>query len=142
MFYLLLIVAALTSTISMHEVVTSYMSEEFNLKRSRSALIETTLSIVLGIFCALSFGKLADWRLLDMTIFDIFDWTASNICLPVGGMFIALFTGWYLDRQLFRDEITNGGTVRAPYFKVLIFVLRYITPLLILAIILSNFGLF
>lgn len=142
MFYLLLIVAALTSTISMHEVVTSYMSEEFHLKRSRSALIETCLSIFLGIICALSFGCLSEVKLFDMTVFDIFDWTASNICLPVGGMFIALFTGWYLDKQLFRDEITNGGTVHAPYFKALIFVLRYVTPLAILAIILGNFGLF
>ncbi|MCR4613289.1 MAG: sodium-dependent transporter [Bacteroidaceae bacterium] len=142
MFYLLLIVAALTSTISMHEVVTSYMAEEFHLKRNRSALIETCLSIFLGIFCALSFGCLSDVKLFDMTIFDIFDWTASNICLPVGGMFIAIFTGWYLDKQLFRDEVTNGGTVHAPYFKALIFVLRYITPLAILAIILGNFGLF
>ena len=142
MFYLLLIVAALTSTISMHEVVTSYMAEEFHLKRSRSALIETCLSIFLGIFCALSFGCLGEVKLFDMTIFDIFDWTASNICLPVGGMFIAIFTGWYLDKQLFRDEVTNGGTVHAPYFKALIFVLRYVTPLAILAIILGNFGLF
>ena len=142
MFYLLLIVAALTSTISMHEVVTSYMSEEFHLKRSRSALIETCLSIFLGIICALSFGCLSEVKLFDMTVFDIFDWTASNICLPVGGMFIAIFTGWYLDKQLFRDEITNGGTVHAPYFKALIFVLRYVTPLAILAIILGNFGLF
>jgi NSS family neurotransmitter:Na+ symporter len=142
MFYLLLIVAALTSTISMHEVVTSYMAEEFHMKRSRSALIETCLSIFFGIFCALSFGCLGDVKLFDMTIFDIFDWTASNICLPVGGMFIAIFTGWYLDKQLFRDEVTNGGTVHAPYFKALIFVLRYVTPPAILAIILGNFGLF
>ena len=142
MFYLLLIVAALTSTISMHEVVTSYMSEEFNLPRKRSALVETTLSIVLGIFCALSFGVMSDVKLFGMTIFELFDWTASNICLPVGGMFIALFAGWYLDRQLFRDELTNRGSVRAPYFRALIFVLRYITPFLILAVILGNFGLF
>jgi NSS family neurotransmitter:Na+ symporter len=126
----------------MHEVVTSYMSEEFNLPRKRSALVETTLSIVLGIFCALSFGVMSDVKLFGMTIFELLDWTASNICLPVGGMFIALFAGWYLDRQLFRDELTNRGSVRAPYFRALIFVLRYITPFLILAVILGNFGLF
>lgn len=142
MFYLLLIVAALTSTISMHEVVTSYMSEEFHMPRSKAATVETSMSIFLGIFCALSFGALGDVKIFGQTIFGLFDWTASNICLPVGGMFIALFTGWYLDRQLFRDEITNAGTVRAPYFKALIFILRYITPVAIFAIILSNFGLF
>jgi NSS family neurotransmitter:Na+ symporter len=81
-------------------------------------------------------------KLFGMTIFELLDWTASNICLPVGGMFIALFAGWYLDRQLFRDELTNRGSVRAPYFRALIFVLRYITPFLILAVILGNFGLF
>ena len=126
----------------MHEVVTSYMSEEFHLGRKKAAWVETSMSIFLGIFCALSFGALGDVKIFGQTIFGAFDWMASNICLPVGGMFIAIFTGWYLDRQLFRDEITNCETVRAPYFKLLIFVLRYITPLAIFAIILSNFGMF
>lgn len=140
LFYLLLIVAALTSTISMHEVVTSYMSEEFNLSRKKAATTETVCSIVLGILCSLSFGVLNDVRLFGMTIFDLFDWTASNLCLPVGGMFISLFAGWYLDKQLFRDELTNGGSVRAPYFKVLIFVLRFVAPVIVFTLILNQLG--
>ncbi len=141
MFYLLLIVAALTSTISMHEVVTSYMSEEFHMSRSKAATFETASSIFLGILCSLSFGVLSGLTLFGQTIFGLFDWAASNICLPVGGMFISLFTGWYLDRKLFRDEITNNGTHRAPYFKALIFILRYVAPVSILAIILNEVGL-
>lgn len=140
LFYLLLIVAALTSTISMHEVVTSYMSEEFNLSRKKAATTETVCSIVLGILCSLSFGVLNDVRLFGMTIFDLFDWTASNLCLPVGGMFISLFAGWYLDKQLFREELTNGGSVRAPYFKVLIFVLRFVAPVIVFTLILNQLG--
>ena len=140
LFYLLLIVAALTSTISMHEVVTSYMSEEFNLSRKKAATTETVCSIVLGILCSLSFGVLNDVRLFGMTIFDLFDWTASNLCLPVGGMFISLFAGWYLDKQLFRDELTNGDSVRAPYFKVLIFVLRFVAPVIVFTLILNQLG--
>ena len=142
LFYLLIILAALTSTISLHEVVTSYMSEEFNISRHKAATAETVACIVLGIVCSLSFGVLNNVRLFDMTIFDIFDWTASNLCLPIGGLFICLFTGWYLDRQLFRDELTNGGHARAPYFKVLVFILRYLTPLAIFAVLLNQFGLF
>ena len=142
LFYLLVILAALTSTISLHEVVTSYMSEEFSISRRKAAAAETVTCIVLGCLCSLSFGPLNHVRLFGMTIFDLFDWTASNICLPIGGLFICLFTGWYLDRQLFRDELTNGGHARAPYFKVLVFILRYITPLAIFAVLLNQFGLF
>ena len=141
LFYVLLVVAALTSTISMHEVVTSYLSEEWRLSRSRGAAIETGVGTVLGILCSLSFGVLAGVKVFGMTFFDLFDWTASNICLPVGGMFISLFAGWYLDKQLFREEITNGGTIRAPYFKALVFLLRYICPTCILLVILYQLGL-
>lgn len=142
LFYLLLIMAALTSTISMHEVVTSYMSEEFDMSRGKAATFETGCSIVLGVFSALSFGVLSGFTVFGMTIFDLFDFAASNICLPVGGMFITQFAGWYLDKKLFRDELTNGGEIRAPYFKLLIFVLRFVSPVLILLLLLSQLGLF
>ena len=142
LFYLLVILAALTSMISLHEVVTSYMAEEFGWSRSRAALTETIVCIVLGCVCSLSFGPLKDATVAGMTIFDLFDWTASNICLPVGGLFISIFAGWYLDRQLFRDEITNYGHAAAPYFKVLVFLLRYIVPLAIIAILLNQLGAF
>ena len=57
-------------------------------------------------------------------------------------MFISLFAGWYLDRKLMRDEVTNGGTLRAPYFRLLIFILRYIAPIAIAIILLNQLGLF
>jgi NSS family neurotransmitter:Na+ symporter len=139
-FYLLVILAALTSMISLHEVVTSYMSEEFHWTRKRAALTETIVCILLGCICSLSFGVLNDVRLFDMTIFDLFDWVSSNIFLPIGGMFISLFAGWYLDKQIFRDEITNYGLSSAPYFKAMIFLLRYIVPLAILGIIVNQLG--
>ena len=140
MFYLLIIVAALTSTISLHEVVTSYMAEEFNMPRKKAALWETGGIIFFGIFCSLSFGVLDGVRIFGLNIFDFFDWTASKICLPVGGLFISLFTGWYLDKKLFKDEITNYGSSRAPYVKALIFVLRYVAPIAIFTILLNELG--
>jgi len=142
LFYLLLTVASLTSTISMHEVVTSYMSEEFKLSRKRAAFWETACSIVLGVISALSFSIFAGFKPFGKNIFDSFDYLASNICLPLGGMLIAIFTGWYIDKQLFRDELTNGGQVRAPYFKALIFMLRYVVPILIFILFLNLIGLF
>lgn len=142
MFYFLLVVAALTSTISMHEVVTAYVSEEFSMKRRKAAWIVTIACSVVGVFCALSFGPLSDFKLFGLSIFDFFDYVSSNIFLPVGGMFIAIFTGWYLNRKFVKDEITNGGTVRAPYFKALIFVLRFVAPIAIGLILLNQLGVF
>lgn len=142
MFYFLLVVAALTSTISMHEVVTAYVSEEFSMKRRKAAWIVTIACSVVGVFCALSFGPLSDFKLFGFSIFDFFDYVSSNIFLPVGGMFIAIFTGWYLNRKFVKDEITNGGTVRAPYFKALVFVLRFVAPIAIGLILLNQLGVF
>jgi NSS family neurotransmitter:Na+ symporter len=142
MFYLLLVVAALTSTISMHEVATAYLSEEFSMSRQKAATIITVSCTIIGVFCSLSFGVLADWKILGMNIFDFFDFTSSNILLPVGGMFISLFAGWYLDRKLYRDELTNGGKIKAPYFKILIFILKYVAPVAIGLILLNQIGVF
>lgn len=141
-FYVLIILAALTSMISLHEVVTSYLTEEFGFKRSRAALLETIVCIFFGCFASLSFGPLNGVRLFDKTIFDLIDWTASNICLPIGGFFISIFAGWRLDRTLFRDEVSNFGATRARYFRPMVFLLRYVVPLGILGVLLNQVGLF
>lgn len=142
LFYFLLVVAALTSTISMHEVVTAYVSEEFNMNRRKAATIVTIACSTVGIFCALSFGPFAEVKLFGMSIFDLFDYVSSNIFLPVGGMFISIFAGWYLDKKLFRDGITNYGTLRAPYLRFVIFILRYFAPVAIAIILLNQLELF
>ena len=141
LFYFLLVVAALTSTISLHEVATAYVSEEFHMKRRKAAMLVTIACSFIGVFCALSFGPFADVKLFGMNIFDLFDYVSSNILLPVGGMFIAIFTGWYLDKKLIRDEITNYGSLRVPYLRVVIFILRYFAPIAICFIWLNQLGL-
>ncbi len=138
MFYALLILASITSTISMHEVVTAYLSEEFGMTRRRAAVWVTLACVFVGTFCSLSFGPLNDVRLFNMTIFDLFDYVASNIMLPVSGMLIALFAGWYLDKNFLRSEMTNGETLRAPWFGALRFILRYAAPIAIAAVLLKQ----
>ena len=141
LFYFLLVVAALTSTIFMHEVVTAYVSEEFTMTRRKAATIVTIACSTVGVFCALSFGPLDGFKLFGMTLFDLFDYVSSNIFLPVGGMFIALFVGWYLDKKIVRDEVTNNGTLRAPYLRLIVFILRYVAPIAIGFILINQLGL-
>ena len=142
LFYFLLVVAALTSTISMHEVVTAYVTEEFYVDRRKAATFVTIACCAVGVFCALSFGPFAGVKLFGMNIFDLFDYVASNIFLPVGGMFVSIFTGWYLDKKLIRNEITNYGTLHVPYLCFVIFILRYFAPIAIGGILFNQLGLF
>lgn len=138
MFYVLLVLAALTSTISLHEVATAYISETYRLSRHAGACWVTGGCIVLGALCSLSFGVLSDVRLLGMTFFDLFDFLSAKFLMPIGGMLIALFTGWYLNRRLVWEEVTNGGKLRVPLFGFYLFLLRYVAPLAIGAIFINE----
>lgn len=142
MFYLLLFVAALTSAISLHEVAIAYVSEEFHCSRKKAATIVTSSILVLGMLCSLSFGPLDGVRILGYNIFEMFDSLSGLILLPVSGLLISIFAGWVIDKQLYRDELTNGGDLKARYFRLLRFCLRYVAPAAIGVIFLDQLGLF
>lgn len=142
MFYFLLFVAALTSAISLHEVATAYVTEEFNMSRKKGATLVTATILVLGTLCSLSFGPLSGVTLFDRNIFEIFDDFSGRILLPLGGMLISIFAGWVLDRRLYHNEISNQGNLKTPYFRMLVFSLRYIAPLAIGLVFLDQLGAF
>jgi NSS family neurotransmitter:Na+ symporter len=120
MFFLLIALAALTSTITFHEVITEYFKEHHNLSRRGGALISTAISVAASVLCLWS-GRM----------FDFFDAITANILMPLGGLLTCIFAGWYLDKKIFYKEISNGGTLRAPLFGVLVFLLKWVAPLLI-----------
>ena len=119
-FFLLIALAALTSTITFHEVITEYFLEHHNLSRQKSAIVSTAIAVVSAILC-----------LWSSKIFDFFDMATADILMPLGGLLTCIFAGWYLDRKVFREEISNSGTLRAPLFGVLVFLLKWVAPLLI-----------
>ena len=133
-FYLLLLLAALTSAISLHESVTAYVLEAFHISRKKAAAAVSISCMTLGVACSLSFGVWSDLTLFGMNIFELFDFTASKIILPIGGIIICLFTGWYLDRKLVESELTNGGTLRFRLFRLYYFIIRYVAPFAIAAV--------
>ena len=128
-FYLLLALAALTSTISMHEVVTVYLHEEFTLSRRKAAWLVTTVCGVIGVICALSMGVGREYTIFDMNLFDLFDFVTAKLMLPIGGFFISIFTGWYLDKKILRDELNSGGKLSPFLFKTMVFILRVVAPI-------------
>lgn len=141
MFYVLLALAALTSTISLHEVVTAYLHEEFNFTRGKAARLVTTGCILLGILCSLSLGVTKEFTIFGQGMFDLFDFVTAKLMLPLGGLLISIFTGWYLDKKLVWSEITNNGTLKVPTYKLIIFILKYVAPIAISVIFINELGL-
>jgi NSS family neurotransmitter:Na+ symporter len=76
------------------------------------------------------------------SLFDAFDFVTGQIFLPLGGFFTCLFIGWYVPKQIVKDEFTNWGTLRGTFFGMYYFAVKYICPLLILAIFLHQFKVF
>ena len=139
-FFLLLVIAALTSTISLHEVLTVYVQEEWRLSRRAAAWIVTGACIVLGAAASLSLGAWQWLQLGGKSFFDLLDFVTANIMLPTGGFFICIFTGWVLDRRFMPAELTNHGALRLHLWPLLGMLLRWVCPVVILLIFLDNLG--
>ena len=141
MFFFLLIVAALTSTISILEVVVAYFVEELKMKRS-SATIWASLGIaVLGILCSLSQNKLPGIALGDRNLFSILEDTSSDILLPLGGLLIVVFVAWFFGKDKLKEEISSKGIYKVRYFNIYLIIIRFIAPVAIALVFMNGLGL-
>lgn len=140
LFFLALIVAALTSSISMLEVGVAYLIEERGLSRVLSCSVLFGICLVVGAFCSLSFGPLADFKIAGRSIFDFFDNLSSNVLMTLGSLLTVLFVGWRLKKTDVYDEFTNSGTLstNVRLFGLLWFLIRYVAPVAIIVIFISG----
>ncbi len=139
LFYALLVFAALTSTISMHEIGTAFFHEELHLSRRKAACILTAVCSVIAVFCSLSVGA-ADIHLFGMSLMDFCDFLTAQIMLPAGALLTSIMLGFVVSRQKVYDEFTNGGNVSLWLFPVWRVSVRFVVPICILLIFLHQFG--
>jgi NSS family neurotransmitter:Na+ symporter len=142
MFYLLLAIAALTSTISMHEVPTAYLHEEFNISRRAAANLVTVGCITLGVVSSLSFGALKEYTICGLGAFNLLDFLTAKIMLPFGGMLISIFVGWHLSKRVVLNELTNNGSIKVHVCRLMLYILKYFAPVAIALVFLNELGLF
>ncbi|MCF8331626.1 MAG: sodium-dependent transporter [Bacteroidales bacterium] len=136
LFFSLLGIAALTSTMSLVEVVVSSITEQLKIARKKAVFLVVGVMALLVIPNSLSYGLLADNKIFGKTVFGLLDFMASNIFLPVGGLLISLFVGWVIKVKNLKSEITNNGKLPFKWHGIYKFIIKYIAPVAIFIILL------
>ncbi|MBR4339887.1 MAG: sodium-dependent transporter [Bacteroidales bacterium] len=138
LFFLLLSIAALTSTISLLEIVVLWAVEELHMKRVTATFLVSLLVFALGTVCTLSFGPFADMQIMGKTFFECLDHLTATYMMPIGALCIILFLGWRYPKAEVFDELTNQGRLKAGYFRVYYFVLRFFAPIALFIILIMG----
>lgn len=138
LFFLLLAVAAFTSTISIAEVSVATLQDRFGLSRTKAVLTSLLPLLVLSTLPSLSFGSLSDVTLFGKTIFDLLDNFSTNILLPLVSLGVCVYVGWFAPKGFLRNELTNGGALQSTSSRLTLAVIRYVAPALIILIFVYN----
>jgi NSS family neurotransmitter:Na+ symporter len=125
-FFLLLFFAAVTSSISLLEVVVSYFKDELGWSRVSAAWILGLVITALGVPSAMSLG--GDVQIFNMGFMDAMEFLSDKILMPLGGIFIALFAGWMMNDKV-EKEVTSDGLVRFGYYNIWLLLTRVIAPI-------------
>ena len=141
-FFILVLFAAVSTSIAYLEVVVSFVVNTFHTARAKAAVISSILITLVGIPCALSFGIWSDIKIGGKGFFDLADYLVSNVSLPIGGILACIFIGWIWKTKSAVNEITNNGKVSfrlAPVWSVLV---KFVIPVLIFCIFITSCGIF
>ena len=136
LFYILLLVAALTSAISMHEMVTALLHEKSRLTRPQAAVVVALCAMVCATACSLSFGPWRNVTLLGMGFFDLFDFVTAKFMMPIGGLCFSVFAAWVMKRQFVERELCGERPSRSAVWamKVICLLMRYIAPICLVGV--------
>ncbi|MBO5700742.1 MAG: sodium-dependent transporter, partial [Bacteroidales bacterium] len=140
LFFFMLFIAALTSSISQLEVIVSYLKEEFKISRKLAILLSTAVIVTFGVLCSLSQGTLADVKIFGLNFFDFFDKTSANILLPLGGFLAVIFVGWKMKKPEVTDELTSGGLhkLNPLFLNFVYYSIKYLAPVVVAIVLLSG----
>lgn len=137
LFFILLSFAAWSSAISLIEPAVAWLVENRGVDRVRSAIICGIGVWLLGFGTIMSFNLWSDYELFDRTFFGLLDFLTSNIMLPLGGFFVAIFAAWILKREITRSELA----IRSPFaYTLWQFLVRYVAPVAVIIVLLDMTG--
>ena len=136
-FYLCLVLAALTSAVSLLELVAAYFIDELRMVRFKAVTLVTFAMLIVGSFCGLSFGVLSDFKIAGRTIFDNFDYFTSNLSLPVGGIVVCTLAGIVAWKKV-KAEILLGARASETLLTLFRTLLVVASPILIFVVLITG----
>lgn len=140
-FFILTSIAATTAMISMVEVPVAFMSEVWNVKRKYSVMILAGIIFIVGILTVHPTSIFGNVIMFGKNFFNLFDFVSSNILLPMGGLLIAIFVGYFAGKENISEELSNRHTLNnSKTIDIYYFILRYVSPLLLLIVFLNSIG--
>lgn len=137
LFFLLLTIAALTSTVSIIEVTIKCLQDRLKMSRRAACWLLCVPLLVLSIVCSLSLGPLSHYRLLGRNMFDFLDFVTAEFMLPIAAIGTCLFVGWVAPKGLLRKQLTNNGKLHSWISGAALFIIRYLAPVLIALVLIS-----
>ena len=137
LFFILLLVAAWTSSISLIEPLVTWLIETFGMSRIKASLYSGVATWLLGLGTVWSFNMWADVKFFGLTFFDLLDFITSNLMLPLGGILIALFTGWLMTAESTKAELHIANPTLYTAWQALV---RYIAPVAVFIVLLNAIG--
>ncbi len=140
LFFLLVFIAAITSSVSMLESIVLFIKQELKVTRLKAVISITALAMVLGVLAAFSQVDGSSLVFYGHNLFDILNHSTDRFMMPVGSLFVILFVGWWANKELVRNEITNNGLVFNKGYQTYLFAVKYIIPPVLSLFILNLFG--
>ena len=137
-FFILLSIAALTSTISMLEIPVLWMVEELHLKRVTATILSSLTIFAVGSLCSLSFGVLSHATIFGLTIFEAFDKLTATYLMPMIALAITIYFGWFLPKVDVKDELSNQGRLKSNWFNIYYFIIKYIAPIALAIVLITG----
>lgn len=138
LFFVLLTVAALTSSISILEVIVAYFTEEYNFSRTKITIWGASFVSLIGIICSLSNGVLKKYTIFNMNFMDLMNYLSANILLPLGGLLISIFVGYYMDKKIIKTQLYNNGTLNNKSLSLFMFLVKIVSPIAIIFVFLKG----
>lgn len=140
-FFILAGIAATTASLSMVQVPVAFVSEKWNIPRKSAVLYVTTTMFIIGALTTHPSSIFGSVRILGKNFFDFFDFTSSNIMMPIGGLLISIFVGYFVNKDDLIYELSNKNTLNnSSILKLYHFILKYISPILLIIVFLNSIG--
>lgn len=131
LFFLLLTVAAFTSTISLAEVSVAFMQKRVGISRTKAVIAVVLPLLILSPICSLSVGPWSGFKIAGLTIFDFLDTVTTNFMLPIGGILLCIYMGWIAPKSFFSQQLTNDGMLKSRALGLIHFIVKWVAPVLI-----------